>query len=252
MTGSASIAWFNLVTPFVALGVNFDGSTYLGRNAALAGSDSSQLTGSLWFTHASSIPSEEYIFNSFPGSSGLFLRLNADKTIIIHLENGQVLDVTWDLTAYFDGNWHVFTFSVDTNFSAGNKLHTAQVDGASVSTSAVIDAGSAFSLNFSTAANLTIGADLFGSGKTLINAAEFWLMPGTYLDMTSGTNIAKFVAGGHPVDLGADGSTPTGSPPAMYLSVRSGGVANDFLTNRGTIGNLTVTTGSLSLSGTNP
>jgi hypothetical protein len=82
--------------------------------------------------------------------------------------------------------------------------------------------------------------------------AEFWLAPGTYLDLTTAANIALFRgADGKPVDLGADGSLPTGSAPLIYLSCRPGDAASAFATNRGTGGDFTIT-GSLDVASTNP
>ena len=49
------------------------------------------------------------------------------------------------------------------------------------------------------------------------------------------SNRRKFIdSAGKPVDLGADGSTPTGSSPLIYLSLREGEGAEQFAVNRGT------------------
>lgn len=59
-----------------------------------------------------------------------------------------------------------------------------------------------------------------------------------YLDMSDAANRAKFItAGGDPVDPGADGSTPTGSSPDIWVP--------DGLptTNAGTAGNFTLASG---------
>jgi len=81
--------------------------------------------------------------------------------------------------------------------------------------------------------------------------AEIWLFPGVYLDPTVPTNLAKFLNGsGNPVDLGTDGSTPTGSIPPLYLSQRTL-TANDFAINHGNGGAL-VLTGTLTLAATVP
>ena len=55
-----------------------------------------------------------------------------------------------------------------------------------------------------------------------------------YLDISSQANRRKFItASGKPVNLGVDGSTPTGSQPLVYCTIASGGVAADFDNNAG-------------------
>jgi hypothetical protein len=64
------------------------------------------------------------------------------------------------------------------------------------------------------------------------DVSDTWI-DSTHLDFTVETNRRKFVgADGKPVNLGADGSTPTGVAPAIFFS----GDASTFGTNRGTGG----------------
>ncbi len=77
--------------------------------------------------------------------------------------------------------------------------------------------------------------------------ADFYFNYAETLDMTNGTNRAKFISGGKPVSLGADGSTPTGTQPGLYL----GNAAATFQTNLGSGGNFTVV-GSLTDASTSP
>lgn len=49
--------------------------------------------------------------------------------------------------------------------------------------------------------------------------AELWLAPGQMLDLSNPANLAKFVDSGlHAVELGGDGSIPTGTAPMVYFS----------------------------------
>jgi len=66
-----------------------------------------------------------------------------------------------------------------------------------------------------------------------------------HLAMSSGTNRAKFVSGGSPVDLGTNGATPTGNQPILFLNNAYG----TFQNNLGYGGNFTVT-GTLADGGT--
>lgn len=68
----------------------------------------------------------------------------------------------------------------------------------------------------------------------------------TYLDLSVEANRRKFIgADGRPVDLGADGSTPLGVQPLLYVP------NGDPSTNAGSGGNFTIT-GSLTSASTSP
>lgn len=96
-----------------------------------------------------------------------------------------------------------------------------------------------------------VGAGSDASAKLNADVAEFWIAHGVYIDLSQAANRAKFISGGKPVDLGADGSLPTGSAPTVYLSVRPGDAASAFATNRGSGGNFTEN-GALALAATSP
>jgi hypothetical protein len=65
-------------------------------------------------------------------------------------------------------------------------------------------------------------------------ADAYFAVGDTFLDLSWSPNRRRFsTADGQPTDLLIDGSGPTGQSPAVWLTVRDGGVANDFLMNRG-------------------
>lgn len=67
--------------------------------------------------------------------------------------------------------------------------------------------------------------------------AELYFAPGQYLDFSNSANRRKFISAlGKPVDLGIDGSTPTGTSPILYLKNPAATVG----TNSGTGGNMTI------------
>jgi hypothetical protein len=68
--------------------------------------------------------------------------------------------------------------------------------------------------------------------------ADAWITnPPAFVDLSVVANRRKFIGPGFtPVDLGATGTAPFGYQPAIYMSVRPGGVATDILINRGTGG----------------
>lgn len=99
-----------------------------------------------------------------------------------------------------------------------------------------------------------IGARLFGGGDSKFSGglAEFYFCPGQYLDFSVASNLQKFrSAAGKPVSLGATGSTPTGTTPAIYLHLDDGEAAANFATNRAGTGNFTVT-GALTTFASSP
>jgi hypothetical protein len=91
-----------------------------------------------------------------------------------------------------------------------------------------------------------------GTFKYTGGMAEFYFAEGQYLDFSVEENRRKFISsGGKPVDLGATGSTPTGTTPTIYLHLDDGESAANFAINRAGKGNFTVT-GALATSATSP
>lgn len=83
--------------------------------------------------------------------------------------------------------------------------------------------------------------------------AELYFCPGQYLDFSVTANRRKFISADLlPVNLGSDGSTPTGTIPAIYMHLDSAETADDFMINRGGGGNFNISGGPLSLASTNP
>jgi hypothetical protein len=97
-----------------------------------------------------------------------------------------------------------------------------------------------------------VGNQWFGGADYDGGLAELYLAPGQLLDFDTESNRRKFISSsGKPVNLGSDGSTPTGSAPKIYLHLDDGESAANFATNRAGTGDFTVT-GSLSTRGSSP
>ena len=87
-----------------------------------------------------------------------------------------------------------------------------------------------------TQADFVIG-DTTGGGGVKINAdiGRFYLTQ-EYIDISNNTNLARFIdADNNPVDMGANGSTPSGNQPLIFLNNAFG----TFQTNAGSGGNFT-------------
>lgn len=148
-----------------------------------------------------------------------------------------------------DSTWVPVFVSWNTNFSAGNKLLNLYV-GDTDYKQTTDDTAAAFSV-FLSSDPWYVGQNVFNLDTFVGDMAEFWF-DDSYIDFSVEANRRKFMtAGGKPVDVGTDGSTPTGSAPIIYLSVRPGDAAADFCTNRGTGGNFTQN-GTLALASTSP
>lgn len=90
------------------------------------------------------------------------------------------------------------------------------------------------------------------TGNDGFEIAEFYYNNAEYLDITLEANRRKFItADGKPVNLGNNGSLPTGSAPIVYLSLQSNTV-NDFVENNGYGGDFAVSAGTLTEATTNP
>jgi hypothetical protein len=84
-----------------------------------------------------------------------------------------------------------------------------------------------------------VGARADASRKLNADIADLYVNYAEYLDLSVTANRRKFIdESGKPVDVGADGSGPTGTAPVIFLK------GSPFATNRGTGGGFT-TTGAL-------
>ena len=103
-----------------------------------------------------------------------------------------------------------------------------------------------------TRGEFSTGSDNSGGSPFNGAMAEFYFAPGQYLDFSVEANRRKFItASGKPVDLGTDGSTPTGTAPIVYHSLRPGDAATVFANNKGSGGNSTIT-GTLDIASSSP
>lgn len=135
---------------------------------------------------------------------------------------------------------HIF-LSVDTNHAAGLKICNFLLDGATqtLNTGASTDTDPAHTISFN-------GGE-FGVTDVVADSPNgyhtdfqhLWIAPGQYVAPANVT-LFRDAGTGDPVDLGADGSTPTGTAPKYFFE----GNAAAFSTNLGS-GAQPVLTGTL-------
>ena len=123
------------------------------------------------------------------------------------------------------------------------------IDMASTSNRAVFLDGTAMSMTWSTYTDDTIDwvptSPNCGVGATPSNVARwngdlaelYFHTPASYFDPTNPTNLAKFISGGAPVDLGATGDNPLGLQPLLCLNA---GTTAGWNTNAGSGGGMTL------------
>lgn len=223
------------------------------RNTALTSVISaSTVTLSMW----------AFLPTSVTTNTVTFFRERGTAIQILSRDQGRLQIITKDtIEGYFDefvssslvlsplNAWHHIMFSFD---CTGGSTRTAQIyvddEEVALSASSSGSNGPAYALGWAEDGS----ADVLSPGITgqAVAVGELFV---TYekIDISVEANRRKFIsAGGAPVDLGSDGTTPTGTRPIIYLTARNG-VADTFLTNRGFGGNFTTATG-ISTTATNP
>lgn len=184
------------------------------RGGALTGvSDSPLGTASYWFQCES--PNVPRLFNT-PTSGGI-------SPVTIDLEdatgtNYVSVNLSLVLPQACDGFYHNLIVSWDTNHTAGSRIVQVAYDG-TLQTTTTFDGGSAaFAVDWTSAGfDVAIGHAI-GAGSPPSFIGEVYVTIGERLDLSDSTNIDKFISGGLPVNLGSNGSTPTGNQPAIYMT----------------------------------
>ena len=236
---------------FAALGFDFDGSNdWLRRNGGLTGAtDDDQGILSIWFrvdagdgTNRTFMSSQAFQKQFHLLVTGFYnMRLhNTAATVTLFENNSNAIPSA-------GANWHHILIAWDLS------VPTCQVyidDVAGVINETCSNVG----LTDHTDSDWFIGANS-NTGNIKFNGcmSEFYFNHQDLLDISVEANRRKFndgsggSAGGKPVDIGSDGSTPTGNAAIIYMN--GDGVSAG--TNAGTGGNFTIN-GSLADCSTSP
>lgn len=198
----------------------FDGANdYLTKTGDLTGiSDGDKGLLSFWIKAQSNFDLYNIIYAN---PSYLFIRRNAGDDISISCLNpsaATVLDITSSAGGggfiYNDGNWHHVLAAWDLSQSAKSWIY---IDGVDRTTRTTHTVGG--TINYAASLDWGIGARPDdGSGKMNALVAELYFTT-EYLDISVSGNRDKFRNSGtsKPVDLGANGATPTGTQPLLYF-----------------------------------
>ena len=211
--------------------VNFDGSNdYLTRDADPTSiADGKLMTGSVWVRRTAdgakssifSSDDNEYVFADI-SSSNEFRVLAYNSSAVLKLNIKATTPILQS-----DG-WVHFCWSVDLGNTTAHMYRNGVEDLTSIT---LVDDD----MDYTRGAYAIGGLDN-GTSKHTGDMAQFYLNTTEYVDLSSASNLVKFITtGGEPVDMGADGSTPTGTSPIIFLN----GVVSTWHTNDGTGGGFT-------------
>lgn len=236
--------------PVLVDGADFDGTNdYMARGAGLTDAADSK-TGilSVWFRLDGGDGS---FLNIFDGVSTIttrctLFRQDTNTLRFFVRDTSNVEALLMDTVATYTAStvWRHYLASWDVNAGVEHQF-VNDVSDESVTTrnNVTIDY---------TLTNWFVGADVGANRKFDGALAELYFAPGQYLDFSAEANRRKFItATGVPADLGADGSTPTGSAPIVYQRIAKGAAVTTFATNNGGGGNFTIT-GTFDRASTSP
>jgi hypothetical protein len=220
---------------YTAVGINFDGTNdWLEIATDFTGPPADAKVGilSFWLKMQGGDAGFQAILEMGGGTFGLSVyRWNDNKIRIVGNTTGDV--VTLDLKSTTDvvaggawkhilASWDLATATAQFYLSDANDANVVTADNTNIDYS---KGNAGFGARFS-AGTLKLNADI----------ADFYLNVVTSLDLSNSTNRRKFIsAGGAPVDLGSDGSTPTGTAPLIFLSDVVGGWHSNRTPPRGAV-----------------
>lgn len=210
-----------------------DGQTWLERDGDLTGiSDGKALTISLWVKFNGDDGVLQHLLQNTSGRVGLNKQAGNTLRLTAGSATNELVRLNSTITLTADGNWHHVLVSCDKAVEGRAHLFIDGVDRLSTAIflSDEVD-GNVEEIDLARG-EWSVGAAVLGDGNTDFNGclSELW-MDDVYIDFSIQANREKFrSAAGKPVDLGSDGSTPTGSAPGLYLkspfgafTVNSGG-----------------------------
>lgn len=201
---------------YVASAATFDGSNdYLSRGAGLTGAADNKFgLVSLWVKRTRTA-TDEYLFSD-TGSLNVRVYINSSDEAVVDAYNS-ASDLIFRIkttSTITDTAWH--HLMVSWNHTA-TKVSHLYLDGASDPNLLVFTEDATVDW---TGGDWTIGS--VATFNKLAGCMTEVYVTNEYLDLSNSSNRLKFYNAGAPVDLGADGSTPTGTQPLVYIRTWTG------------------------------
>jgi hypothetical protein len=219
--------------------VHFDGTNdWLDRGAGLTGAvDGENLIHSLWFKVDDAANDDTLIsfFRSVTDEISIFKLANNKLRVLYASSGGQLYksdsDDLFDSTT--NTGWHHLLVALELDVTPVAHIYLDDSPLAVTVATGPLNGDIDFTPPGGT--NWGIGATSAGANKMTGDLAEVY-MAAEYLDISIEANRRKFIsAGGSPIDLGADGSAPTGTAPIVFFS----GATDAWHTNKGSGGGFT-------------
>lgn len=230
-----------------ATSADFNGAAELRRAGMTGVSDAYTGAISLWFRlDGSNGVRRQLLFNT---GGTVDISITSTNQVVVFISapaTSSFIQITSSSTYTAGATWHHLLASWDTNGAVGLKSKWLYIDGV-LEHGAVADVGSASQVGY-TPANWYVCSQ---SGTSFMDGclSEVWFAPGQFVDFLQSGNRSKFRnLAGHPINLGTDGSLPTGTAPALYLS----NAFSTFELNNGTGGDFAVTAAALTAGSTTP
>ncbi len=238
--------------PFSVNAVNFDGTNdYLSRGGGLTGAADSK-TGilSVWVKRGvDSVTHTLWSLRVAAGGEASFISLLSTNTLFLLMRNTSnvnILNVKSVGSIVAADGWTHILVSWDLG---GSVVHIYIDDMEDADTPAtLLDQNIDYTREDAGIGHDWSAGGAAGTNKMNGDVAEFYFQDGEFLDFSVEANRRKFIgADGKPVELGSDGSNPTGTAPLIFLS----GATVDWHTNKGSGGGFTET-GALTDASSSP
>jgi hypothetical protein len=226
--------------PYTINAVEFDGTNdYLSQGGLTFPTGQKTASGSMWVRK--NVTGDMFLV--FNDSYRFGVWLPGDGRFQLTASNSNptgILDCSSNDVALNDTDWHHVLWSFDLANSSNIHMYVDDVDIGTVGCFVYTDD------TYTMPGNVDINRDA-GGGHYDGDIADLWIDFGTYIDFSIASNRELFYNNGSPVDLGSDGSTPTGSAPEIFFS----GATDSWHTNKGTVGGFSEN-GALTTASTAP
>jgi hypothetical protein len=234
---------------YIAEAVRFDGANdWLESDAPVLGVNSKVGIISFWFKHMGGDGDiQMYQENAQGGGDGFGMNVRRQTDNTIRIKGGGegptvIILATTTATFIADGTWRHFLLAWNTATS------TIQLYITDTSTSLTVTTMVADGIIKNDSAEHGIGGRVGGSFWLNAEIADYYYTTQESLDLSVTANRRKFISAAlAPVDLGNNGSTPTGTSPDVFFH----GPVSTWHTNDGTGGGFTVF-GTLTAASNNP
>ncbi len=233
--------------------VNFDGSTnYLTRAADLTGiADSKTGILSVWLNFAADGSGERILSGSDLTNTNLQITRTTGNLFQMIFKNAAAATIVLieNVTTMLNASGWVHILSSWDLSTPVVQIYLDDSEDADPTPTTLTDDTIAYSTGL---ADWFVGTTEAGGTPTTDSfngdMAELYFQDGEFLDFTDEDNRRLFISsGGKPVDLGSDGSNPTGTQPIIYLT----GATATWHTNTGSGGGMTEV-GALTDASTSP